>query len=625
MHPTLARQLRRLCGVETDAEFAQQLHDLQNAGLTPELRFFVEGMSELFKRVNSTYEQSDRDLALRSRSLEQSSIELNDINQRMRADLASRNRVLQLVRDVASKLLDQSDEIHCIPSANDLEGFSALLATLIEQQEQRRLELFNQRFAMDQHAIVSITDTQGVITYVNDKFCEISAYSRDQLLGKTHKIINSAYHSPEFFSDLWTTIRAGRVWHGEICNRAQNGKLYWVKSTIVPFLEDSGRPYQYISIRTDITERKRMAEKILASERQYRTLVESVREVIFQMDHEGNLLFLNPAWEDITRFKVNETLGKNFLDVVHHDDIDKACAIFKKLCDGEINSYKGELRFHNKKGQFCWFELTIQSEVDEPTNELRFTGTLNDITERRRIAQLQAEFVSVVSHELRTPITSIRGSLGLLDAGMAGHIDEVPLKLIKIAHKNSQRLVTLVNDILDMEKLMAGKMSLHLFPINLISLIEQAIESNTAYAQTYNTQFLLCARTDQAIVTADTDRLIQVLNNLLSNAAKFSPPGRAVEISISIEQPQAIVSVRDYGPGIPSAFRSRIFSAFAQADSSDTRKQGGTGLGLKISKTLIEKMGGNIGFESEEGVGTCFWFSLPLAQTEAVDTITTPA
>ncbi len=613
MHPTLIRQLRRLCGVENEAELTQRLGEFQRAELAPELRFFVEGMSELLARVDSTYEQSDRDLALRSRSLEQSSLELNEINQKMRTDLASRNRVLQSVRDVASKLLDQSEEIHCIPSANDLEGFSSLLSTLIEQQEQRRLELFNQRFAMDQHAIVSITDTKGVITYVNDKFCEISDYDRDYLLGKTHSTVNSKYHPPEFFRELWQTISAGKVWHGEICNKSKHGKFYWVESTIVPFLEDSGRPYQYISIRTDITGRKRMAEKMLASEQQYRTLVESVREVIFQMDHEGNLLFLNPAWEDITRFTVNETLGKNFLDIVHHDDLDQAFGIFKNFSDGEINSYKGELRFNNKKGQFCWMELTIQSEAEEATGELRFTGTLNDITERRRIAQLQAEFVSVVSHELRTPITSIRGSLGLLDAGMAGHIDEAPLKLIKIAHKNSQRLVTLVNDILDMEKLMAGKMSLNLSDINLIHLIEHTIESNSAYAQTYNTKFLLTTRTDKAIVTADSDRLIQVLNNLFSNAAKFSPPERPVEISISVEGSQAIVSVRDHGPGIPLAFRSRIFSAFAQADSSDTRKQGGTGLGLKISKTLIEKMGGNIGFESEEGVGTCFWFSLPLA------------
>jgi PAS domain S-box-containing protein len=613
MHPTLARQLRRLCGIESDTELAQRLTDFQALDLAPELRSLVEGMSELFARVNSTYEQNDRDLDLRSRSLEQSSTELNAINKQMREDIASRNRVLQSVRDAADKLLDQNEAIVSIPSADDLEGLSALLPILIEQQEQRRLELFNQRFAMDQHAIVSITDTKGIINYVNDKFCKISDYPRDQLIGKTHNIINSKTHDTNFFHDLWSTISQGKVWHGEVCNKSRNGMLYWVDSTIVPFLDDAGKPYQYISIRTDITERKRMAEKIIASEQQYRNLIESVREVIFQMDEEGRLMFLNPAWEDITHFKIQETLGRNFIDFIHHDDIDQAVAIFKRLCDCDITSFKGELRFYNKKGHFCWIELTIQSEVDETNNKLRFTGTLNDITERRRIAQLQSEFVSVVSHELRTPITSIRGSLGLLDAGMAGHIDEAPLKLIKIAHKNSQRLVTLVNDILDMEKLMAGKMSLNMASINLISFVELSIEANTAYAHTCNTKLTLCERPPEAMVIADPDRLMQVLNNLLSNAAKFSPPDRAVEVSIAVESTRARVSVRDYGSGIPVEFRSRIFSAFAQADSSDTRKQGGTGLGLKISKTLIEKMNGEIDFESEEGVGTCFWFSLPMA------------
>lgn len=613
MHPTLARQLRRLCGIESNAELVERLALFQALELTPELRTFAEGINELLTRVNSTYEQNDRDLALRSRSLEESSAELNTINKQMREDIASRNRVLQSVRDAAEKLLDQTENRHGTPSDDDLEGLSSLLPILIEQQEQRRLELFHQRFAMDQHAIVSITDTRGVILYVNDKFCNISGYAREDLIGKTHQVVNSKTHNEEFFRDLWTTISAGKVWRDEICNRDRNGKTYWVDSTIVPFLEDSGRPYQYISIRTDITERKRMAEKLIASEQQYRNLIENVREVIFQIDDEGCLMFLNPAWEDITLFKIEETLGRNFIDFVHHDDIDQAVSVFQKLCNCDITIYKGELRFYNKKGHFCWFELTIQSEVNEATNKLRFTGTLNDVTERRRIAQVQSEFVSVVSHELRTPMTSIRGALAILESGKMGEMASAQLKLVQIAHKNSVRLISLVNDILDMEKLMAGKMSLNLSSINLITLVELALESNNAYVQTCNTKIIFCTHPAEAIVIADPDRLMQVMTNLISNAAKFSPPDRAVEVSVTEEDGLLKVTIRDYGPGIPLEFRTRIFSAFAQADSSDTRKQGGTGLGLKISKTLIEKMGGTIDFDSEVGAGSCFWFSLPIA------------
>lgn len=501
MHPTLARQLRRLCGVENSDELAQRLSQLNSAVLPPEIATFVSGLEEFFTRINTTYEQNDRDLDLRSRSLEESSSELNVINDKMRGDIASRNRVLQSVRDAASKLLDQSEQIHSIPNADDLEGLSSLLPILIEQQENRRIES------------------------------------------------------------------------------------------------------------------KRMAEKIIASERQYRALVESVRDVIFQMDEDGNWVFLNPVWEEITGFSIAESLQKNFIDFVHHDDLDKAADFFSQLSKEVAQHTKSELRFYHKSRHFCWFEFTIQCEVDLSMSKNYFTGTLNDITERRRISQLQSEFISVVSHELRTPLTSIRGSLGILESGKVGTLADAQLKLIQIAHKNSQRLVTLVNDILDMEKLMAEKMSLKFDIINLVAAVEHAIEANAAYAHTLDTHLTLCEHPTTANINADSNRLMQVMANLLSNAAKFSPKDRAVEISIIVsDQHKVKVNVRDHGPGIPLDFRSRIFSAFAQADSSDTRQQGGTGLGLKISKMLIDKMGGTMGFESELNVGTCFWFEFPLVE-----------
>ena len=623
MHRTFARQLRRNCNIESADELQQQLAELNALALPPELAGFVAGLGDLFVRVQSTYEENERDLNLRSRSLEESSSELSAINDKMRFEIASRNRVLNSVRDAAGKLLEPTEPADSttnsgpLPDEADLEGLSALLPDLVAQQEKRRLELLNQRFAMDQHAIVSITNTCGHIFYVNDKFCQLSGYAREELLCQTHRIINSGTHPPAFFAEFWQTISAGKVWHGEICNKSKNGTLYWEESTIVPFLDESGKPYQYISIRTDITERKRMAEKIEASEKQYRALVESVREVIFQINEAGDWCFLNPVWEEITGFGIADTINKSFIEFVYHDDIDRAQRLLAQLRSGTLSHERLELRFFNNHNNFCWFEITIQRELDEGSGQVLFTGTLNDITERRRIAQLQSEFVSVVSHELRTPITSIRGALALLDAGTAGPIAPAQLKLVQIAHKNSQRLVTLVNDILDMEKLMAGKMTMKIESLNLTQLLESALEANTAYAQGLQVHLAFSAPAQETIALFDANRLMQVMANLLSNAAKFSPKDIPVEICLYERDAHWLVEVRDHGPGIPLEFRNRIFSAFAQANSSDTRQQGGTGLGLKISKALIEMMAGEIGFDSELGKGTCFWFTVPKGSAQA--------
>lgn len=247
-------------------------------------------------------------------------------------------------------------------------------------------------------------------------------------------------------------------------------------------------------------------------------------------------------------------------------------------------------------------------------SDKEWVGFVLDLREQKRIDQLKSEFISVVSHELRTPLTSIKGSLGLLEGGVAGELPPKALQLVNIAHKNSLRLENLVNDILDMERLASGKMNIHLQPVNLVSLAQQATEANSSYAEACKVSFLIGEHPDQAIVMGDADRLMQVFANLLSNAAKFSPPGGQVRLRILREQTVFRVEVEDHGSGIPLAFRERIFGKFAQADVTATRQLQGAGLGLNITKTLIENMGGEIGFSSEAGAATVFWFVLPQRQ-----------
>lgn len=397
MHRTLSRQLRRFCEIDSSESLGQLLKAAavvsDDAPLPAEMKKFLSGLEGFLERVDATYEQYDRDLDLRTRSLELGSEELTQVNERMRKDIISRNHVLSSLREAASNLIKHNEAGLKLPAEDDLEGLSELLPDLVKQQEARRLELFNQRFAMDQHAIVSITDTNGLILYVNDKFCAISGYDRSTLIGKNHRIINSGQHSKEFFANLWQTISSGKVWHGEICNTAKKGTNYWVDVTIVPFLDQLGKPYQYIAIRTEVTERKRLAEKIEISEKQYRTAVNSLKEVIFRTDASGNWTFLNPAWTEITGFPIEDSLGKCHLDFIYEKDALVAQQGFEVFIKGNDNYTKHQTRYRTTSGGYRWLDTYAQIVKDEEGKVIGLTGRLNDITEQRQAsAQLRENF-----------------------------------------------------------------------------------------------------------------------------------------------------------------------------------------------------------------------------------------
>ncbi len=397
MHRTLSRQLRRLCDIDSE-ESVERLFKAasaisENDALPIEVRKFMSGIQGFLERIDATYEQYERDLDLRTRSLEIGSTELTIVNERMRNDIVSRNQVLSSLREAASTLIQHSEASLTLPAEDDLEGLSALLPDLVKQQEARRLELVNQRFAMDQHAIVSITDTDGKILYVNDKFCAISGHERDTLIGKNHSIINSGRHSNEFFANLWQTIKSGKVWHGEICNTAKNGSSYWVDVTIVPFLDQQGEPYQFIAIRTEVTQIKQLAEKIEISEKQYRNTVNSLKEVIFRADTNGNWTFLNPAWTEITGFLIEDSLGKCHLDFVYESDAVVARQGFEVFVQGHDNYIKHQTRYLTKSGGYRWLDIYAQIDRDEKGQVIGITGRLTDITEQRHAsAQLRENF-----------------------------------------------------------------------------------------------------------------------------------------------------------------------------------------------------------------------------------------
>lgn len=248
----------------------------------------------------------------------------------------------------------------------------------------------------------------------------------------------------------------------------------------------------------------------------------------------------------------------------------------------------------------------------------RRTADLTEaMEEAKRANRIKSEFLATVSHELRTPLTAIAGSIGLVAGGALGPLPSGILEMLQIAEKNSQRLTYLINDLLDMEKLLAGKLHFELQVQELMPLLERALENNKAYAERFGVRYTIRKGLEGVLVNVDGQRLQQVLANLLSNAAKFSDEGGEVEIQVSGTHHSVRVDVIDHGTGIPANLHPRVFQKFFQADASDTRQKGGTGLGLAITRELVENMGGKVGFESTENVGSRFFFELPIWNSES--------
>lgn len=626
MHRTLQRQLRRVCGIETpeqlDQLFLSASELLANAELSAEMRSFLAGLQEFVARVDSTYDQSDRDLDLRSRSLELSSQELSQANDRMRADIASRNRVLESVRVAAGKLLErtESEEELKMPAAEDLEGLSALLPDLVQQQEQRRIELFNQRFAMDQHAIVSTTDTKGNILYVNDKFCEISGYAREELIGLNHRVINSGVHPPEFFSALWKEISEGRVWHDEICNVTKTGEQYWVDATIVPFLDSSGKPYQYIAIRTDITERKRMAEQMRENLNFVDALLEAIPMPIYLKNASGRYMRMNRAFGEFFDVDVTSMFGKTVDELLTPED-----AKFHRERDAELLANLGSQNFEASlllKGRRV-DTLYSKAALTKPDGSvIGLVGTIVDISDQKAAerALMQAkeaaesasrsksEFLANMSHEIRTPMNGIIGMTDLvLDSKLDGHQREY----LEVVKSSAHALLDIINDILDFSKIEAGKMTLERISFDLIRLLPDTLRTHSVRAQQSGLELILDVGPNvPRHVIGDPGRLRQVINNLIGNAIKFTQKGEVVVRvkvqTLESDQAEIKVLVTDTGIGISKDKQGKIFEAFEQEDGSTTRRFGGSGLGLSITRKLVQMMHGEIWVESELGKGSTF-------------------
>ena len=363
---------------------------------------------------------------------------------------------------------------------------------------------------------------------------------------------------------------------------------------------------------------KKATEIAREKEARLQAIVETAGDAIITFDESSRIESFNPAAIRNFGHSAQTIIGQHVSKLVASEDREKIGLYIRTLVQRNSDSNRPDrVELLGLRSDGTTFEAEVVVSTMLVGNKREFTGIVRDVSKEKKVNKLKNEFVSTVSHELRTPLTSIRGSLGLLIGGAMGELAPGSRQLLDIAYNNCERLIRLINDILDIEKIESGQIHFKPAVHSLVGLVQQAIESTQSFANEFQVNFTLQAPASDVLleVLVDPDRLIQVVVNFLSNAAKFSPAGSTVEVVVTKHVDIVRVAVKDRGPGIPDEFRDHIFGKFAQADGSNTRHKAGTGLGLHISKAIVEKLGGTIGFRSTLGGGSEFFFELPLSST----------
>jgi PAS domain S-box-containing protein len=634
MNRVLLRQLRRAFGVENQSEaqaLLMELSTLSPEQLPPPAARLIAGMAEFLRRVEDTYDQNERDLSLRNRSLVLSSDELSRVNERLREDASSQTRAIDTLRSTVNELLETSGMAPIEEGEAGLEKLTELISGMVHDRAEIQLELEQQKFALDQHAIVSITDRTGTILYANDKFLEVSGYTQEELVGSNHRVVRSGCHPREFFADMWQTIANGKVWHGEVCNRKKNGDLYWVDATIVPILDEIGRPRQYIGIRTDITGRKNMEAALRESEKRLQIALDAGSIGLWIWNLQTDDAQFSSQWMTMLGYSPDAFphSGKSWSALLCPDDrISVKQALEAHLADESV-PYEIEFRLLHHDGSWRWIMASGRLiERDSEGKPLRMAGTHKDITDRKQVEaqlriavdnaeaanQAKSDFLATMSHEIRTPMNGIIGMTGLL---LDTPLSKEQRHFADTVRLSADSLLGIINDILDFSKMEAGRLEFEEGPFEITPLVEGVVDilGPRTSGKDLDLSYFIPPEA-QGVFSGDAGRLRQVLLNLAGNALKFTEKGN-VTITIGATHIDADttwleVSVEDTGVGIPEAAHAKLFGKFTQADSSTARRFGGSGLGLAISKTIVDMMGGEIGFTSEVGHGSNFWFRVPL-------------
>ena len=501
-------------------------------------------------------------------------------------------------------------------------------------------EVNDLKAALDEHAIVAITDPQGRITYVNDKFCAISKYSREELLGQDHRIINSGYHPKDFIREIWTTIAHGQVWKGEIKNKAKDGSFYWVATTIVPFLNEQGKPYQYVAIRADITARKADEERLKASLKEVNDLKAALDEhaIVAITDPQGRITYVNDKFCAISKYSREELLGQDhrIINSGYHSK-DFIREIWTTITHGYV--WKGEIKNKAKDGSFYWVDTTIVPFLTAHGKPYQYVAIRADITDRKSAEAraeelnsaklaLQAEalqhsnealersnvelqqFAYIASHDLQTPLRNISGFVQLLQLNYTDKLDTQAHEWIRRTTQSCEHMHNLIRDVLAYSRV--DSKARPFLPTPFAEVFRDAVALLDTSIMELGGEV---TSGPLPTVRGDRSQLVQLMQNLIGNGLKYHGKERpCVHVSARQEGPEWVISVRDNGIGIATKHQERVFEIFRRLH--DQQEYPGTGIGLAICRRVVMRHGGRIWVESTPGQGSTFHFTIPESTSE---------
>ncbi|MCM2980258.1 PAS domain S-box protein [Niallia circulans] len=482
-------------------------------------------------------------------------------------------------------------------------------STLIrERMDVGAINVRDMQLALDESAIVAFTDDNGMITYVNDKFVEVSKYSREELLGQNHRILNSGHHSPEFFRKLWNTIKRGEIWKGEILNKAKDGTLYWVDTVIVPFLNKEGAPYQYVAIRRDITEQKMVQHQLEESVREVSDITYALEQssIIAFTDKRGIITNVNSKFCEISGYSRQELIGKTHRIVnsgYHSKDFFRN--VWQTIEKGEI--WKGEIRNKRKDGSYYWVDTTIVPFLDKNNKPYQYLAIRNDITEKKRTEEVLhrqdklaaiGQLAAGVAHEIRNPLTSIKGYAEFLSMD---ETEKDRQEYFEIILDEIERVNSIVDEFMLLSKPTVSVLEKKpLLPIidNVLSILDYQLRKNKIQLNRFYEE-------PNPFVECDENKLKQVFLNFIKNAVEAMPDGGSIDISVKKGKEDISIIIKDSGIGMSKEQLKKIGEPFF------TTKKEGNGLGLMVSFKIIENLNGKVYVDSEINKGTSFHITLP--------------